>query len=1563
MESSTGDDASKKKSIVVVEMLEEFINRDILKKHFEKYGTVERLACSVSKRYAVIHFSTAEEADYAMKNGKIIKENAPPLKIFKSAKAAPTASQAQAQAQKSTSSGPPSTTRVVLRRKLSRTPVSTSPTSELPLSIPTTNVVNKSPEPPSTSQLGPLRSSIKVSRPSPFLRKRPSLGDRTGKSGPPMVSRNPFALPPRNMLTLDRRKEKISPGGPSISTSDLGSKSSPSIRKILKAATDKTISVNITLKESEKEQKPVVFQGAAFISPEGGASTTRDENDVTASTQSHSQDVPELPSSLQLDADENTEDVTETPGIESGGVDTNENDGYEFEEGDAGTQDTAEATTEEEEEEEEEGEILDDEDNDNEEDPDDEQDEEDDDDVYESPMKRFESEAKAAKSAAGGGFSFKLSKDNNSSSGSLFKLPFTSPFSLGDAPKPFSSASFGGAPKPFSSSTSFGDVPKPFTSTSLGDVPKPFTSTSFGIKVSASSGAKPSLSASKAADKADAPKEKQKEKPFVTPASLKKNDASEMEKAKPFPFGIFSSAGGSAASSKPVAPIVDVKSSIFSAKTTSSTSLPKRVGISAPPPPASIVATTSQVVVVPSTLQTQRDVPNPLLLSFNPDTPEAQELFSKRAVTVEERYRILEARDKIIRSRVPKTKVNVEEATRLIGTCPDMCPEKERYMRQFQRQLVGYETLPGPDVAVDHQRAIKVYSRSSADQEEPLPHELRPGPTLDYTMNYLLQTIVPLGDNPDDNLSDWYHFLWDRTRSIRKDITQQQIIDLTAVSLYEKCTRFHIHCGSRLCELDVHSFDPKLNDENLMKCLQSLEHLYEDLRRRQVTCPNEPEFRAYQIMMNLNEGDALYNAQQLPSWILNSTDVQIALKLHHNIYTKNFVAFFKSVEGLPYMTACILHRYFFQVRSLALRCLMKAYCTLPKFETSMPMSTLQRMLGYGLEEAQYFNYLCEAHGIHCDIEDNKVILKRKMFYLPEFPSIYREKHLIDSKLRTSVAEAVNGGPLPNIDFGSRIPQSSFNENGQLIPGDIVGSSSGNRAVISATISQNPESTTVKQLPKAIQPIIKSSFPFARVFQQRKETPPAPVLVVAKPEKEIDAACQAVTARLIDESIKQDIVELSEARLAEAKKNQEIAARKKLREEVATRVAQEFIEKAINQHVENVVRSQTISRIRQFVAIEEASKMALESLVDETVLINTSIAARTELILAKELHHRQLRTLKEIFARVRARFAFGKWSAYTRRKKLERELQQEKRREELWNFPAVNSYSLTTKDVYNAFCGRSSVQPSINKVDSLVTVDDLIKTTLENSPDSLTAPRAKRRSGGDSEIFPIPAKLPKLSPDISPMTVNRLRELWEFPAIDSYSRTNRQVLEAFCGSSVTKNSSVFTSSFTPIRKMPNFGPINFNKNTPFFRPIGSFSSDGRYSKEIQTKSAEGTTDMLKSVQNFLSQVREETQKLDSLETYQKSVDDMRKTCPLIDSQIESASAAHSARNAGDFSSSYSEFNNPEWMEVDNTAINMAALNFDNDDLLNCIQRFVLKIREEKAKSWNVDTFLNDIEVDL
>ena len=53
------------------------------------------------------------------------------------------------------------------------------------------------------------------------------------------------------------------------------------------------------------------------------------------------------------------------------------------------------------------------------------------------------------------------------------------------------------------------------------------------------------------------------------------------------------------------------------------------------------------------------------------------------------------------------------------------------------------------------------------------------------------------------------------------------------------------------------TFDTKINNENLTKCLQTLKEMYADLLKGGVTCENEAEFRAYVVLMNLNEGDTL----------------------------------------------------------------------------------------------------------------------------------------------------------------------------------------------------------------------------------------------------------------------------------------------------------------------------------------------------------------------------------------------------------------------------------------------------------------------------------------------------------------------------------------------------------------------------------------------------------------------------------------------------------------------------------------------------------------------------------
>lgn len=108
------------------------------------------------------------------------------------------------------------------------------------------------------------------------------------------------------------------------------------------------------------------------------------------------------------------------------------------------------------------------------------------------------------------------------------------------------------------------------------------------------------------------------------------------------------------------------------------------------------------------------------------------------------------------------------------------------------------------------------------------------------------------------NIAEWYHFLWDRTRGIRKDITQQELCCQGSVALVEQCARFHIFCSARLVSEDPSVFDQKINTENLTKCLQTLKYMYHDLQLKGESCKNEPEFRAYIILLNLNDGNFMW---------------------------------------------------------------------------------------------------------------------------------------------------------------------------------------------------------------------------------------------------------------------------------------------------------------------------------------------------------------------------------------------------------------------------------------------------------------------------------------------------------------------------------------------------------------------------------------------------------------------------------------------------------------------------------------------------------------------------------
>lgn len=426
-----------------------------------------------------------------------------------------------------------------------------------------------------------------------------------------------------------------------------------------------------------------------------------------------------------------------------------------------------------------------------------------------------------------------------------------------------------------------------------------------------------------------------------------------------------------------------------------------------------------------------------------------ENMMRRPAHTSEEKFSVLDARDKLL--RLNRTQHKLSGATQ--GHCADMCPEKERVLREFQRQVAYYELQPGSDELICHERALKQYSRSSADQETPLPHELRNETALHMTMSYLMHEIMDISErqDPQSHMGDWFHFVWDRTRSIRKEITQQELCSLGAVKLVEQCARFHIHCAARLVDADPSVFDSKINAENLTKCLQTLKYMYHDLRIKGVPCPKEAEFRGYIVLLNLADANFLWDIGQLPAELQSCPEVRQAIQFYLALQDTNFVRFFQLLadKDTSYLSACILVNYFTRLRVLGLHRLIQAYRSPRKDEvSSLPLSYIAELLSFASEqEAADF---VQHYGLQIN-EAGRVVLSRMHTVETEYklPRQYEVSkwfsffcfinlifiihfQLVEVKRVKSVGEVVSGEPLPPRDlYLNHRPHNSFDDYGML----------------------------------------------------------------------------------------------------------------------------------------------------------------------------------------------------------------------------------------------------------------------------------------------------------------------------------------------------------------------------------------------------------------------------------------------------------------------------------------------------------------------------------------------------
>lgn len=377
---------------------------------------------------------------------------------------------------------------------------------------------------------------------------------------------------------------------------------------------------------------------------------------------------------------------------------------------------------------------------------------------------------------------------------------------------------------------------------------------------------------------------------------------------------------------------------------------------------------------------------------------------------------LLDERDKQIRTKT-KLDSNIKTVVAIKGTCPDMCPERERIMRQFSLSVAAYEMVPGT-YDMDENKAVKEYTRSSADQEVPLPHDLRPEPVLSMTMNYLITNIINKVDSSDVNKAVWYSFCWNRLRSIRKDIILQQLCDMETVKIVEQCARFHICCYDHMWGAEVSGFDDKINTQNLIDCLQTLRHMYEDLAKHSVNCPNEPEFYAYLILLKLKSGDVMWEYQQYSLEIQLSCEVQFAIQAYMAFKNNMYSKFFNLVKKGSYLTSCLLQRYFNEVRTQALKTMLKAYC-LPGKTVGLSSSFIVQSLKFDSQSNALQFCDIDEFDLKVDCEKNEDDV-----YTSDSSFLVREKRL-------PIANAVVGENTLLPVYVPHHVHSSFDEFGKL----------------------------------------------------------------------------------------------------------------------------------------------------------------------------------------------------------------------------------------------------------------------------------------------------------------------------------------------------------------------------------------------------------------------------------------------------------------------------------------------------------------------------------------------------
>nr|XP_043637067.1 SAC3 family protein C [Erigeron canadensis] len=268
---------------------------------------------------------------------------------------------------------------------------------------------------------------------------------------------------------------------------------------------------------------------------------------------------------------------------------------------------------------------------------------------------------------------------------------------------------------------------------------------------------------------------------------------------------------------------------------------------------------------------------------------------------------------------------DAESIPTLIGTCPFMCPVDERVQRERLRDLAIFERLDGNPSKSSSTLAVKKFCRTISTKDV-RSMDIRPLAVLEDTLNHLL-TVFESSEHSFEAVHD---FIFDRTRSIRQDLSMQNIVSGNqAVAIYERIVKFHIVSHYKLRRSHESSdSNPNaspmhyLNMEQLTKTLASLYHLYDQ------NCKSNPEFYSFYVLLHLGS-DRQPSGESLSLWfrslpfsIVKSKEMMFSRRLLRHFRFGNYKQFLETIDAeASRLQYYVIEPYICEVRALGLSCL------------------------------------------------------------------------------------------------------------------------------------------------------------------------------------------------------------------------------------------------------------------------------------------------------------------------------------------------------------------------------------------------------------------------------------------------------------------------------------------------------------------------------------------------------------------------------------------------------------------------------------------------------------------